>query len=104
MSVIDCNNDKFEKEVLKSNKPVLVDFNATWCGPCRMMGPILEELSEENSDFKFVSVDVDDNEELAREFGISSIPCLVIIKDGQEVKRNIGFISKDDLESMLGDI
>lgn len=103
MSVIDCNKDNFEKVVLKSNKKVLVDFNATWCGPCRMMEPILEELSNENDEYEFVSIDVDDNRDLAVEYSISSIPCLVVIENGKEVKRNIGFISKDDLQIMLGD-
>ena len=103
MGVINCNGDDFDKVVLKSKKKVLVDFNATWCGPCRMMGPIIEELSEENDKVKFVSVDVDDNEELAMEYGVSSIPCLVLIENAEEVKRNIGFISKEDLEEFLGD-
>ena len=103
MSVIECNDDNFDSVVIKSDKPVLVDFNATWCGPCRMMGPIIEELSNENDKYKFVSVDVDEASELSEKYSISSIPCLVVIKDGKEVKRNIGFISKEDLESMLGD-
>ena len=104
MAVIECNTDKFDETVLKSDKPVLVDFNAKWCGPCRMMAPILEELSEENDKFKFVAVDVDDAQELAAEYGIMSIPCLIVFKDGIEVIRNVGFINKEELESMLGDI
>ena len=103
MNVIECNDDNFDSIVLKSDKPVLVDFNATWCGPCRMMAPIIEELSNENDKYKFVSVDVDEASELAEKYSISSIPCLVVIKDGKEEKRNIGFISKEELESMLGD-
>ena len=104
MGIIECNKDNFDKVVLDSKKPVLVDFNATWCGPCRMLGPILEELASENYEFVFASIDVDDEEELALEYGISSIPCLIVFKNGEEVKRNIGFINKEDLESMLGEI
>ena len=103
MSVINSNSDDFESVVLKSDKPVLVDFNATWCGPCKMMEPILEELSEENDEYKFVSVDVDESENLAREYGIFSIPCLIVFKNGSEVTRNVGFINKEELENLLGD-
>ena len=102
MSVINGSKDNFEKEVLKSEKKVLVDFNATWCGPCKMMGPIIEELSEEMKDIKFVSVDVDDEDELAETYGVSSIPCLVLFEDGKEVSRNVGFMPKDELENVLG--
>jgi thioredoxin 1 len=104
MAVIECNGEKFESVVLKSEKPVLVDFNATWCGPCRMMAPVLEELSNENDKFDFVAIDVDEEQDLAAEYGVMSIPCLVVFKDGKEVIRNVGFISKEELESMLGDI
>lgn len=104
MAVIECNGEKFESVVLKSEKPVLVDFNATWCGPCRMMAPVLEELSNENDKFDFVAIDVDEEQDLAAEYGVMSIPCLVVFKDGKEVIRNVGFISKEKLESMLGDI
>lgn len=103
MSVIKCKNDDFVEVVLKSDKPVLVDFNATWCGPCRMLEPIIEELSEENDKYKFVSIDVDEAEDLAREYGIFSIPCLIVFKSGKEVNRNVGFMNKDELEKVLGD-
>lgn len=102
MSIIIGNNDNFENEVLKSDKKVLVDFNATWCGPCRMLGPVLEELAEERNDVKFVSIDVDENEELGREYGVLSIPCIVLIENGKEVKRNVGFIPKEALEEFIG--
>lgn len=103
MSVIECNSEEFNNVYLKSKKPILVDFNATWCGPCRMMEPILEEVSEKNKEYDFLSVDVDQNNTLASTYGIMSIPCLVVIKDGKEVKRNVGFISKEELEEFLGD-
>ena len=102
--ISECNNDNFENVVLKSDKPVLVDFNATWCGPCRMLAPVLESVAEENDKFNFAKVDVDENDELAETYGVSSIPCLVIFKGGKEVKRSVGFISKEDLENMLGEI
>ena len=102
MSVINGSKDNFEKEVLKSEKKVLVDFNATWCGPCKMLAPVIEEISDEVKDVKFVSVDVDDEEELAEEYGVSTIPCLVLFDNGKEVSRNIGFMPKDEIKSILG--
>jgi thioredoxin 1 len=104
MGVIECNKDNFDDVVLNSKKPVLVDFNAVWCGPCRMMGPVIEELANEKDDFVFASIDVDGEEELASKYGIVSIPCLIIFKDGKEVIRNVGFTPKDELLSMMGDI
>ncbi len=104
MSVINSNSNDFESVVLKSDKPVLVDFNATWCGPCRMMGPVLEDYSNENDKVKIVSIDVDENSDLASTYGVLSIPCLVLFKDGKEVIRNVGFIGKEELESFLGEV
>jgi len=101
MSVISGNINNFEKEVINSDKKVLVDFNASWCGPCRMLAPIVEEISE-RKDIKVVSIDVDEEENLAQEYGVSSIPCLVVFKDGKEINRNVGFIQKDEIEDMLG--
>lgn len=104
MNITECNNENFESVVLKSDKPVLVDFNATWCGPCRMLAPILESVASENDKFNFAAVDVDDNNELASDYNVSSIPCLVIFKDGKEVKRSVGFLSEEELTKMLGEI
>ena len=104
MKVIEGTNKNFDKEVLKSDIPVLVDFNATWCGPCRMLKPVLEELSEQTNDYKIVSVDVDDEQQLAKEYGILSIPCLIVFKDGKELKRNVGFIPKDNIQDMMEEI
>ncbi|MBR4178553.1 MAG: thioredoxin [Bacilli bacterium] len=93
----------FEKEVLKSDKKVLVDFNATWCGPCRMLAPIIEEIGEERKDIKVISIDVDENEELAREYGIFSIPCLIVFANGKEINRSVGYKDKDSVLEMLGE-
>lgn len=98
----EVTNDNFENEVLKSKK-VLVDFNASWCGPCQMLHPIIEELAEENENLKIVSVDIDENEELAMKYEISSIPCLVVFEDGEEKARNIGLMSKKAILKMMGE-
>ena len=103
MKVITVTSENFEKEVLKSKVPVLVDFNADWCGPCRMLRPVLDELASESDDYKIASINVDDNEDLAMEFMVSSIPCLVLIKEGKEVKRSIGVIPKREIKGLLGD-
>ena len=102
MSVIECNKDSFEKEVLNTKERVLVDFNATWCGPCRMLGPVIDELSEERDDIKFVSIDVDEEEDLASEYEVSSIPCIVLFENGKEVNRSVGFLPKEELEEFIG--
>ena len=103
MQVIEGNKDNFESEVIKSKEKVLVDFNATWCGPCRMLGPVLEKVAKENDNFQIVSVDVDEEEKLAFEYRISSIPCLVLIEDGKEVNRSVGFMNKDDIIDFVGE-
>ena len=104
MKIIEVNESNFENEVLNSKVPVLVDFNAEWCGPCKMLKPILDEIASSRADFKIVSVNVDDNENLAKEYGVMSIPCLVAIKNGKEVNRSIGLRSKDNIEFMMGEI
>ena len=101
MAVIKVTTADFENVVLKSDKPVLVDFNADWCGPCRMLAPLLEEIAASRDDIKVVSVNVDDEGELAAQFGISSIPCIIAFKDGAEKKRSIGFRGKEAIEDML---
>ena len=102
MALIEVNKDNFEKEVLESEKLVLADFNANWCGPCKMLKPILEEVSTNNDDIKIVSINIDEEEELSEKYNVSSIPCLVLFKKGNEVKRSIGLISKDEIENMIG--
>ena len=100
--MIEVKKDNFDKEVLQSDKRVLVDFNAEWCGPCKMMKPVLEEISTSNNDIKIVSINVDDEDELASKYNISSIPCLVLIENGKEINRSIGLISRSDLDSFIG--
>ena len=101
MAIIDIKENDFDNEI--ANGTILVDFNASWCGPCRMIAPVLEEVSEEITDKKIISVDIDENEELANKYNISSIPCLVLFKEGKEVKRSIGLIPKDDIIKLLGE-
>lgn len=103
MEIINGNNDNFNDSVLNAKGKVLVDFNATWCGPCRMLGPILEEVAEENNNVQIVSVDVDNEGDLASEYNVSSIPCLVLFENGKEVKRNVGLVSKDELLEFIGE-
>ena len=103
MKIISVNKDNFEEEVLKSDIPVLADFNADWCGPCRMLKPILEELASDKSDYKIVSINIDDEDELALKYDVSSIPCLVFFKDGKETNRSVGLKPKDVIEEMMGE-
>ena len=102
MAEIKLTNANFEKEVLKSEIPVLVDFYATWCGPCKMIAPLVEEISEEYAGkAKVCKVDVDDAAELAIAFGVSSIPTLIVFKNGEIHKKAVGYRSKKELEDML---
>ena len=99
--MINVNKDNFESEVLNSKETVLVDFNAEWCGPCRMLHPILEELANEGH--KIVSINIDDEDELADKYMVSSIPCLVLFKDGKEIARSIGLKPIDEVRKLFGD-
>lgn len=101
MSVLHVNQESFEKIIHESTKPVLVDFWATWCGPCRMLAPVLEEVAEERQDITVCKVDVDEERELALEYGISSIPTLLVFKDGKVTNKSIGVISKDEMLALL---
>lgn len=101
MEIISVSKNNFEEEVVKSKLKVLVDFNADWCGPCRMLRPILEEISAERDDIKVVSINIDEEEELASAYEITSIPCLVLFKNGTETLRSIGLKPKEEIEKML---
>ncbi len=98
----DVSDSDFEQEVLKASKPVLVDFWAPWCGPCRMVAPIVEELSEEyDGKVDFVKLNTDDNPNTSVKYGIRSIPTLLVFKDGEEVGKIVGFRPKSDLQKSL---
>ncbi len=101
MSVIKINKSNFQSEVINSSKPVLLDFYADWCGPCRMVGPIVDEIAAERSDIKVGKVNVDREGELAEKFGIASIPALVVMKDGKIVNRSVGARPKAMILAML---
>ena len=101
MSVIKINKENFKNEVLNSDKPVLLDFYAAWCGPCRMVGPVVAEIADERNDIKVGKINVDEQSELAAQFGVMSIPTLVVIKDGKVVNKAVGARPKDDILDML---
>lgn len=102
MSEITITKENFEAEVLRSDKPVLVDFWATWCGPCRMIAPVLSEIARERSDVKVGKINVDDQPDLANEFRIASIPTLLLFRGGQVVNQMVGVRPKATIEAMLG--
>ena len=102
MSVLTITKSNFNETVLKSDKPVLLDFWASWCGPCRMQGPIIDQLAVEHSNIVFGKVNVDEEPDLASEYGITSIPTLIIFRDGQLINQVTGVTSKASLERMLG--
>lgn len=101
MGVLKITSENFKSEVLENSQKVLIDFYADWCGPCKMMGPVVEEIAEEHSDVKVVKIDVDNAEDIAIKYQIMSIPTLVVVKDGQEVNRSIGLISKEKIEELI---
>ncbi len=101
MSVITISKENFETEVLKSDKPVLLDFWASWCGPCRMVSPVVDEIAEERTDIKVGKVNVDEQQELAAQFNVMSIPTLVVVKGGVEVNRTVGAQPKNSILGLL---
>ena len=101
MSAININKDNFRNEVLNSEKPVLLDFWAPWCGPCRMVSPIVDEIAAERGDIKVGKVNVDEQPELAGQFGVMSIPTLVVIKGGKVVNQMVGARPKSQILAML---
>ncbi len=101
MSVLTITKDNFHSEVLKSEKPVLIDFWASWCGPCRMLSPVVDEIAEETDDVKIGKVNIDEQPELAEKFGVMSIPTLIFIKDGKVDDKSVGVKPKSAILNMI---
>lgn len=102
MTALKITKENFKKEILESDKPVLLDFWAAWCGPCRMVSPVVDMVAEENPDIKVGKVNVDEQQELASAFGVMSIPTLVAVSGGREVNRIVGAVPKESILKMLG--
>ena len=101
MSVIKLTSDNFNEVVMNSNKPVLVDFWATWCGPCKMLSPLVEQIAEEHDEITVGSIDVDEEASLAMQFNIRSIPTLIVFKNGEMVNQSVGFIPKERILALV---
>ena len=101
--ILHVNKDNFEEVVLKSKTPVLVDFFATWCGPCKMLGPVLEQVADETDNVKIYKVDIDESMEIAEKYGLISVPTLIMFNNGEEVAREIGFRQKKQILDLIED-
>ena len=101
MEIIKVTNANFEEEVLNSDKTVVIDFYADWCGPCKAYSPIVESVATENEDIKVVKIDVDNAQDIAIKYQVMSIPTTIVIKDGKEINRAVGMLSKSDLLEMV---
>ena len=101
MEVLKVTSNNFEEEVIKCEKTVLVDFYAEWCGPCKMLSPIIDEIAKENPDIKVVKVNVDEAQYLALRYQVMSIPTLVIIKNGQQINKSVGLRDKEEIINMI---
>ena len=100
MKVLELNNENF-KQTISSELPVLVDFWAVWCGPCRMLSPVVDEIAEEGGNFVIAKVNVDENPEIARQYAISAIPTLLVFKNGELKNKSVGVISKEEILNLL---
>ena len=102
MSVLSLNANNFDEEVMHSDKPVLIDFWASWCGPCKMMSPVIDEIAEEMGDsIKVCKINIDEEQNLAVKYNVMSFPTFIVLKDGKEVDRSVGVQSKDEIKGML---
>ncbi len=101
MAVVEITKDNFQAEVLSSDKPVIVDFWASWCGPCKMLSPVVDQIAQENDNIKVCKVNVDDEQDIAVEYKVMSIPTLVVFKDGAEVNRSVGVKPKEEILAMI---
>ena len=103
MAIYEINENDFEENVINYKGKVLVDFNADWCGPCQMLKPLVEDIANNRSDIKVVSVNIDNNEDLAGKYNIMSIPCLILFYNGKEINRSVGYINKGEIERFIGE-
>lgn len=103
MNIIELNNEQFDKEVINYEGRVLVDFYADWCGPCRMLRPTIETIANENDTVKVAAVNVDEANDLASQYNVMSIPCVVLFENGKEINRSVGLKPKEELEKMIGE-
>lgn len=101
MDILKVTSENFEEEVLKSEKVVLVDFYADWCGPCKMLSPVMEEIAQENEDIKVVKINIDNQRDLALDYDVMSIPTVVAIKNGQEIDRLVGVADKSEILNLI---
>lgn len=101
MSIVTITKDNFQEEVLNAKQPALVDFWAAWCGPCRMLSPVVDEIAAENASVKVCKVNIDEESAIAAEYGVMSIPTLILFRDGQVANKSIGVVPKSEIEEML---